>query len=442
MALTYPFDPDETIPAARLAWALERYAEGSLTREQIEATHELKPGYGVEQHLRRFQIFRRPIDAVLTCEFEPRRARATARSSADVVEVRLILGAAPEHRIVMMGLAKRAALGVSIRRATEADGPALRDLERRCAVEADGVSVYYDRGDDYFAQQRLMPHHVSSVAEYQGRVVGVSSDAIHPVRIGGVTYSASYRFHLRIDPEARGLGIMPALNASQGDLLLFPPEAAPDTHWQPAIPHTYRAVGNEQIAAALGTAQTAADWLTNIERIVLRCRDLAGPARGRVASPEDAGRIARLLSSSHAAEELALDFDAAWVSERMSQSPRDYSWSHVMLTERAVLGVWDGGVRVARTDASGTQSSRTATALDWGFEPGAAAELEALIRSVCASLAAKGTDDLAVFSSPPSPGRDLLVGLAQRVERFRVGTGGIAPSRDAIDGIHVDPIYF
>ena len=192
------------------------------------------------------------------------------------------LGEAPEHRIVAMSLIKRPAPGVTTRLATEADGPALRDLELRCAVETGGVSVYYDRGEDYFAQQRLMPHHVSSVAEYEGRIVGVSSDAFRRVRVAGIEYKSTYRFHLRVDPTARGLGILPALNASQG-ALVFAERPLP-------IPTVFVAADNEQMHAARGI-QSELDWETNVERIVIPCRARSGPAFGRPAAPEDALRI-------------------------------------------------------------------------------------------------------------------------------------------------------
>lgn len=447
MGLTLPFDPTESVSAARLAWAIERYAAGTITAEEIEATHELSPGVpgaDVDSQLRRFQVFRRPIDEVLNCEFEPGRARAVARSGADTVDISVSLGEPPDCRIVSMSLVKRPAPGVTVRLATQDDGPALRDLERRCAVETGGVSVYYDRGDDYFAQQRLMPHHGSSIAEYHGRVVGVSSDAFRDVRIAGVVQRVTYRFHMRIDPAARGLGILPALNTSQSEFLRssrFPGDASP---WgrRPGISHVFIAVENEQMLKAIGPAQSSTHWPTNIERIVLPCSDLAGSRHGRAASPDDAGRIAQFLSASHGEEELAIGFDAAWVTERLSRSPRDYSWKDVMLSERAVLGIWDSGLSIVRMSGSGTRAARTATVLDWGFEPGGEGELEALIRSACAELGALGVDDLAIFSSPPSPGRDLLVGLARSVERFRVGTGGVMPSRDTTCGVYVDPIYF
>ena len=435
MALALPFDPAESVAATRLAWAIERYADGELTADQVEATHEFDPGYGVEQQLMRFRIFRRPIDEVLSFEPSPTGARATVRSGQDTAIVSVRLSGTSDQRILMMSLMKCPAPGVTTRHATDADGPTLRDLERRSAVETGGVSVYYDRGDDYFAQQRLMPQHFSSVAEYENRIVGVSSDALCGIRVAGTEYRATYRFHLRIDPGARGLGILPALNASQSALLMGSGRPLP-------IAFMFVAAENEQMLAAAGPEQNAGRWETRVERLVIPCRSVAGPPFGRPAEAQDAPRIADLLSASHAAEELALGFDAAWVEERLTRSPRDYSFGNVILSGCAVLGVWDSGLRMVRKDAGGSVETRTATVLDWGFEPGAEAEMESLIRSACSTLASAGVDDLVTFSSPPSRGRVLLAGLARSVEPFLVRTGGLMPRDDARNGVYVDPIYF
>jgi hypothetical protein len=417
-----------------MAWAIDRFAAGDLTAEQVEATHEFDPGYDVQIQLRRFRFFRRPIDEVLSYEPHPISPRAVVRSGGDEALVSLRLGDAPEYRILAMSLVKRPAPGVTTRLATESDGPALRDLERRCAVETGGVSVYYDRGEDYFAQQRLMTHHVTSIAEYRGSIVGVLSDAIRRIRVAGTEYRASYRFHLRVDPGARGLGILPALNTSNSQLLLADRPLP--------IPSNFIAANNAQMLAAIGTEQSGTHWATPVERMVLSCRTLAGPSLGRPATPEDATRVAELLAHSHGNEELALDFDAAWVEQRLGRFPRDYSWSHLILSERAVLGVLDSGLRIVRADDSGSTVTRTATALDWGFAPGAEIEMEALLRAACTNLAAAGVDDLVVFSSPPSRGRDLLAGLARAVEGFRVGTGGLQPRTASTSGVYVDPVYF
>jgi hypothetical protein len=344
--LRLPFDRSTSIQAERLAWAIERYVAGELTAEQIEATHEFEPGYGVQNHLRRFRIFRRPIDAVLSADIASARPSAIVASGEDQAMVRVWLGDPPAHRILAMSLMKLPPPGVTTRLAAPADGPALRELERRCPVVRGNLSVSYDRGDDYFAQQRLMERQFSTVVEHEGRIVGIESDAIHPIRVGGELYQSTYRFHLRVDPDARGLGIWPALNVASGDLL-FAERPFP-------IPHVLVAEDNEQMDAARGQAGSEADWTTPVERISLKCRGLASGPFGRRATLEDATRIAALMTASHGREELALDFTPSWVRDRLSRSPRDYSWDNVLISDHAVAapGTASGRSRRRSADAS------------------------------------------------------------------------------------------
>ena len=224
-----------------------------------------------------------------------------------------------------MSLMKRPAPGVTTRLAAESDGPALRDLERRSAIETDGVSVYYDRGDDYFAQQRLMQQHQTSVAEYQGRIVGVLSDAIRPVRVAGIGYRATYRFHLRVDPGARGLGIWPALNAANSRFL-FAERPLP-------VPSSFVAVDNAQLDAVAGPDQRSSRWATPVECMVLPCRELAGVRHGRAARPEDAtriGRAARVVPRSRGAR--------SRVRTRMGRTATRPFATRLLLAARNALG--------------------------------------------------------------------------------------------------------
>ena len=77
--------------------------------------------------------------------------------------------------------------------------------------------------------------------------------------------------------------------------------------------------------------------------MILPCGALTGEAFGRHAAPEDAAQIAHLLALSLGAEELALDFDAAIGLGPTHSIPGDYSWSDIVVSEGAVLGVWDSG---------------------------------------------------------------------------------------------------
>ena len=67
--------------------------------------------------------------------------------------------------------------GVTVRVATPSDGPALRCLEQRTPVAADGLVIAIDRGDEPLAATRLMDDVMTFVAEYGGEIVAVLCDA-------------------------------------------------------------------------------------------------------------------------------------------------------------------------------------------------------------------------------------------------------------------------
>jgi hypothetical protein len=81
--------------------------------------------------------------------------------------------------------------------------------------------------------------------------------------------------------------------------------------------------------------------------------------------------------------------------------------------------------------------------MDYAFAPGAEAELEALLRAWCGRLAGEGFDSLVIYSSPASPGADMLARLGGGAERFFMWTPGIAvPDGAEARGLYVDAAYF
>jgi hypothetical protein len=291
-----------------------------------------------------------------------------------------------------------------------------------------------------------MGHHLQSVAEYEGRIVGTSADSLRPLRVAGTEHESTYRFHLRIDPACRGMAILPALNAHQSALLA---EASPNRRFVVF----YQAAGNETMAATAGPEQLSLRWSQPVERLVVDCAAAAAAAGapgtasrppGRRATPADAAHIAALLESTHGREELAPVFDAAHVEARLGRSPDDYSWADLLVGERAVVGVWDQRLGVTKRHPDGrVQRSVRATALDWGCATGGEDELLGLLRARCADLVAHGTTHLMIFTSPPSPLRDtLLEAFRPDVEPFHALVQAPEPPGVGERGIHVDPIWF
>src|SRR3989442_6620840 len=101
---------------------------------------------------------------------------------------------------------------VVIREAVASDGPALNALEVRAQMDLGGVTLTYDRGEDFLGFARLMENNYSWVADAGGRLLGLAAGAQHPVRIGKKEYDVMLLHHVRVPMEARGGGSFSAIN--------------------------------------------------------------------------------------------------------------------------------------------------------------------------------------------------------------------------------------
>jgi len=91
----------------------------------------------------------------------------------------------------------------TIRAATEADNPALRELERACP-QGSRLKIYSER-DDYFFRSCLYgnDHTLVTFDHRQGRLFGVMSAALKEVYLGDAVRSAAFFYDLRVHPEYR-----------------------------------------------------------------------------------------------------------------------------------------------------------------------------------------------------------------------------------------------
>jgi hypothetical protein len=320
--------------------------------------------------------------------------------------------------------------GVTLRHAVESDGPALAEIERRAPIRLGDVSVVYDRGEaDYFTGERLMGHARTSVVEQDGRPVGLAASVVHPLRIKGTIRPATYQHRVRLVPEARRSGA--------ASMLVW--ATFIDGSLDADFSYALVAEENETVLRAMEAWRL---WSVRPQKVAIDTAAQRGPPTGRTATPGDATRVAELLNATHAAEELFVPCTVESLAERLSREPRAYSWANVRLSDRAVVGVWPSAFRVLR-DAGGTHTEDTrALILDYGFEPGAEAEFEALLRAVCAELADTGNSELSVFTSPPSPGNAVLLALAKRVEGYVAMMNIPEPPDLAARGIYIDQLYF
>jgi hypothetical protein len=323
--------------------------------------------------------------------------------------------------------------GVSAREAKDSDAAILRDIESRTPLVIGPAKVYYDRGPDYFAGERLMGDVDMFVVERDGRVLGVAGRAFPQVRIANKLYKGQYSHRLRLLPEAQGEGVRGPLNA-------LSMERGVVEVYEGCITYAFIAEGNE---AVLRTIEPERRWSIGAERLLI---DTALAATegilARSAEPSDAARIVELFNGMHETEELFVPFTVASLHARLERQPSAYSWHNILLNERAALGVWPARLGLRRESEGIVTDDVRALVLDYGCEPDGEDDLVSLMRIACRDLAKQGTTELSIFSSGPAHGYAALRAIAKRAEPYVVVCW--KPPGPDIErrGVYVDQLYF
>lgn len=338
----------------------------------------------------------------------------------------------PPYRISLLNWQRQFEFKLEVREATEADAPILADIERRCPIVLGDTRVHFDRGQDYFAFARLMEDCTIGIASVDGIPAAVSCGTRHQVRIGGVIRPIVTVVHLRVLPEHQRKGLWGAANRIL------------DRYWS-TVDGSNAYISVDNAGMQHGFINTPNKWSILALRVQLGCAMLAGPAAGRIATPADAPAIVKLLNSFHGREEMYVPYTVESLSARLERAPALYSWDRVWMIDGAMVGVWPAGESlrvVSETNGVRTESLR-GLALDYAFRPGAEREFEALLRAWCGWLHQRGMDTLSIFTSPSSPGVEILRSIAREVEPFNMWSPGIAEPPGAREhGLYVDPIYF
>jgi GNAT superfamily N-acetyltransferase len=338
---------------------------------------------------------------------------------------------APPHRIARLDWDRRHDFKLEVREATEAEAAILADIERRCPIVLGDTKVTYDRGEDYLAFARLMEDHAIGMALVDGVPAASSCGAKHQVRVGGVVRPIVTLSHLRVLPEYQRHGIWRPVHRALG------------RRWADVdATNVYIAADNADMRRSVTHSSR---WSVPVLRMQLSCSALAGPPVGRPATPADAPAIIERLNTFHGSEEMFAPYSSESLTARLERAPRQYSWDKVWMTDGALAGVWPAGDSlrvVSETGGVRTESVR-GVVLDYGCAPAAEGELESLLRAWCGWIGQRGMDTLSIFTSPASPGVELLRSLARDVETFDMWAPRIAdPAGTDGRGLYVDPIYF
>ena len=175
---------------------------------------------------------------------------------------------------------------IRIRRASEADGPILAEIERNSPLGLGDGSLTIDRGDDYFAAARLMADATVLVAEGDGEPAGVFCGARHRARIGGGDRWLVYVHPARILPRYQRVGLGRRSGAAIRDAYASVP--VDSQYW-------YISPENEK---SLGFARGAKNrWSVLPEMVTIDTAAAAGPSAGRPTTPTDAAVIVAALNA-------------------------------------------------------------------------------------------------------------------------------------------------
>lgn len=435
--LSPPFDPESSPLRSRVAWVLSTAQTRAFTVDEIKEVFSYPP----LMPLPRVEYLQGPWSLSMIeayDELSDTFARITLRFADGHREtLRICVSPTPPHRIryISRYLAPE---GVTVREATEADGPMIADLERRTPVVDDGVARSYGRAD-WFAQLRLMGGAKVVVAEIDGRIVAVHVASLRTAHYDGRPLVMFYMCRTRIDPMLQGRGVFQAVNGGLVDTFMpFVTEG-----WGFDSEENYIAAKNERVREMTRSQKVDLDWSTAVLRLSLDTAAMAaadGP--GRPAGSQDLNRIADLLNATHGRSAGFGRLDPGAVSQRFLRAPQSYGLPNVLVGERAIVGAWDEQTVVTYASADQVREERSATVLDYGCEPDATDELIALLRQHCARLADAGITRLSLYTSEASPLSTELQSIAKTTETFLYRSRLPEPGAARAEGIYVDPIYF
>lgn len=279
---------------------------------------------------------------------------------------------------------RRAVDGVVVRRAEAADGAALAELCRRVAITTPGRRAWFDYGDDYLTAT-AGPARDVLVAELDGQIVGLRSDAYRDVNVAGRAAQVGYSRHARIDPIAQGTGVFSAMNGTSliGRTLRTP------------YVHSIVAVGNDPMLAKTPSNRQSSEIH---RRFHLSCRDLATDAASHERAP-DPKEVAAILRASLQDHVLAEPMGPSVIARRLGTLPT-YGAHRVVARGGAVLGVPERKIQTIVEHDDGRRHETVQTiALDVGCTPGSGADLVALVGSWCGRLADEGVDELCIAAT-------------------------------------------
>jgi hypothetical protein len=321
--------------------------------------------------------------------------------------------------------------GFISRPAAPADTEGLIALELATPIVTGDVQTVYDRSRDYFEAERLMDAN-SYVVEREGVIVALVGSVVHPIRVNGQVMQGVCQHRERVHPSAQRSGVHGLVG-----MAIFEAEAGQTGDRMP-----YSFIAADNVASLNAGLADRPIWPARCERLVIDTVGAAEKGFGRSGQKGDAERLTELLNNTHGQEELYFPYTATSIRERLEREPATYSWSSFLVSERACVGVWAPKIGVIRRVGGVETRTVRAFVLDYGCTADGVSELVALIDEWRATLAAGGTDELAIFTSAGSHANAELTALAKRREPYVVSCLVRPNDRVNEQGIYVDQLYF
>jgi hypothetical protein len=319
--------------------------------------------------------------------------------------------------------------GYSYREAQLSDYPVCAAVEANCPTTSEEGTYTISRGAALSTYLRLQGQSRVCVIEHQGKIVGWNAASLRRVSTPEpFIFGYLAQAYILADHQSSG-----AYWPASAQNMAWLQEVADQNFW-------YLNVGNDR---SKNFTQGADFWSLPVCDLSIACQSQDIPRRGWPAEPTDAARLADLFNAAHVREEFFDPYTEGTLCERLARVPRSYGFPHILLGEKAALGVWISGERIVHTANGVTTKSTLASVLDFGFEGGRGlTELQDLLRTASAIGYDAGVTHLSILSSEPSLGYPALAEMADGIDHYTMATLQVEPPTLSVRGLYADHIYF
>jgi hypothetical protein len=336
---------------------------------------------------------------------------------------------APPFRFERYMLVRDPPLGYSYREAQLSDYPMCAAVEANCLSTSTEGTYAVSRGTSFPTYMRLQGKSRICVIEHQNEIVGWNAASLRRVsKPEPFIFGYLAQAYILADHQSSG-----AYWPASAQNMAWLQEVADQNFW-------YLNVGNDR---SKNFTQGAEFWSLPVCDLSIACRSQSTPGRGRPAEAGDAARLADLFNAAHVQEEFFDPYTKETLSERLARAPRSYGFPHVLIGEKAALGLWLSGEKIVHCAGGVTTNSTLASVLDFGFEGDTGLdELLDLLRTASGMGFSAGMTHLSILSCEPSVAYPRLAEMADGIDHYTMATLSKEPPALVARGLYADHIFF